>query len=277
MAIIVISSEAGAPGEQIAALVAERLGHQLVDHSQVRQLAQDCDSEFDKACTFYQANYGEPEPIGWLERLFYSNPAYVSLFKSLHYELASRGNVVILGRGPQIVLREVPGILKVRIVAPTRWRAEQVAAQRGVSLEEATAYVDKMDLSRRALMESVYGVPIYIWLYDLAINMQTFSTETATGFICQAATAMRSAPDETAIKEKLFCLALAARVESAVKKQIQVAPYRGFAVTATADGSVSLTGAVHDKFSRSQAEKIAAAVKGVTGVANLLKTTDIGY
>lgn len=277
MAIIVVSSEAGVPGDEVAALVAEKLGHQLVDHSQVRQLAQDCDSEFDKACAFYQSNYGEREQVGWLERLFYSNPAYVSLFKSLHFELASRGNVVILGRGPQIVLKDVPGILKVRIVAPTRWRAEQVAAQRGISLEEAAAYVDKMDLSRRALMESVYGVPIYIWLYDLAVNMQTFSLDTAAGFICQAVAGMKTAPADSVVKESLSCLALAARVESAIFKEIQVTPYRGIQVVATPEGQVTLDGAVHEKFSKDQAEKIARSVKGVGAVVNRLKTTGIGY
>jgi len=277
MAIIVISSEAGAPGEEVAALVAEKLGYQLVDHSHVRQLAQDCDSEFDKACAFYQSNYGEREQVGWLERLFYSNPAYVSLFKSLHFELASRGNVVILGRGPQIVLKDVAGILKVRIVAPTRWRAEQVAAQRGISPEEATAYVDKMDLSRRALMESVYGVPIYIWLYDLAVNMQTFSLNTAAAFICQAVAGMKTAPEEAVVKEKLTCLSLAALVESAIFKEIQVTPYRGIQVVATAEGQVTLDGAVHEKFSKDRAEKIARSVKGVAAVVNHLKTTGIGY
>jgi len=92
MAIIVISSEVATPGDEIAALVAKKLDHQLVDHSHVRQLAQNCDSGFDKACAFYQTNYGEQEQVGWWERLFYSNPAYVSLFKSLHYELASQAS-----------------------------------------------------------------------------------------------------------------------------------------------------------------------------------------
>lgn len=277
MAIIIISSEAGAPGDEIAALVAKKLDHQLVDHSHMRELAQDCDSEFGKACAFYQTNYGEHEDVGWLERVFYSKPAYVSLFKALHYELASRGNVVIIGRGPQIVLRDIPGILKVRIVAPTHWRAEKVAAQRNISLDEATAYVNKMDLKRRALMESVYGMPIYIWLYDLSINMQTFTVETAVDFTCRAVAGMNAAPDEAAVKEKLTCLALAARVESFIKQEIQMAPYSRFEVTATADGHISLEGAVHDEYSKTQAEKIARSLKGVSGVVNRLKTTGIGY
>lgn len=152
-----------------------------------------------------------------------------------------------------------------------------MAAQRSISLDDATAYVDKMDLRRRALMESVYGVPIYIWLYDLSINMQTFSVETAAGFTCRAVSEMNAVPDEAALKERLTCLALAARVESAIKQEIQVAPYRGLEVTATADGQVSLEGAVHEQYSKTQAEKIARTVKGVSGVVNRLKTTGIGY
>ncbi|MFZ3046742.1 MAG: BON domain-containing protein, partial [Desulfatirhabdiaceae bacterium] len=178
---------------------------------------------------------------------------------------------------PQIVLQNVPGILKVRIVAPTRWRAEKIAALRKISLEEATAVVDKLDLSRRALMESVYGMPLYIWIYDLSINIQTFTLETAAGFVCNAVTEMNDVPEEAALKERLICLALAAHVESAIKKEIQISPYREFEVTATAEGQINLEGAVHDKHSKTQAEKIAGTVKGVSFVVNRLKTTDIGF
>ncbi|GEM_PF-2358794 len=126
-------------------------------------------------------------------------------------------------------------------------------------------------------MESVYGAPIYIWLYDLSINMQTFADDTAADFICQAVARMTGRPDEAVLRERLICMALAARVDSAIKKEIQISPYRGFEVTATPDAQINLDGAVHDKYSKTLAEKIAMTVKGVSSVVNRLETTDIGF
>lgn len=277
MSIIIISGEVGSLEDKVASMVAEKLGYPLVNRRDVHQLAQDCDSEFGKACDFYETAYGETEQFGLWERTFFSAPAYVSLFESLHFELASRGNVVILGRGPQIVLRHIPGVLKVRIVAPTEWRAEIIAKDKNMPYEEALDFVNKFDQRRRALMESVYGVDLYIWLYDMSINIRSFSPVTAANFICQGMERIEKPLDNGKVQEQLKNLALAKKAESAIKKRISTSPYRKVEVTATSDGVVKLLGIVQDKRSKEQAEKAALEVEGVSRVENNLKTTELTF
>lgn len=277
MAIIIISGEVGSLEDRVASLVAERLQYPVVSRKDVHQLAQDCDSEFGKACSFYETAYGEREQFGLWERTFFSAPAYVSLFESLHYELASRGDLVILGRGPQIVLREIPGIFKVRIVAPTEWRAKIIAEDRKIAFEEAVDFVNRFDQRRRALMESVYGVDLYIWLYDMSLNIKSFSLETAADIIVTGMEKMEKPLNNGEIQERLKNLSLAKRVESSIKKKIPTSPYRNVDVTAAAGGSITLSGVVRDRRSREQAEKIAMEVQGVAKVENKLKTSELTF
>ena len=277
MSIIIISGEVGSLEDKVASLVAERLGYPLVNRRDVHQLAKDCDSEFGKACSFYETAYGETEQFGLWERTFFSAPAYVSLFESLHFELASRGNVVILGRGPQIVLRDIPGVLKVRIVASTEWRAERIAKDKNVPYDRALDFVNKFDQRRRALMESVYGVDLYIWLYDMSVNIRSFSPVTAADLICQGMGRMEQPLDNGEVQEQLKNLALAKKAESNIKKKISTSPYRKVEVTATPDGVIKLSGIVQDKRSKERAEKAALEVEGVSKVENNLKTTELTF
>jgi len=110
MAIITISRQVGSFGDEIAALVARKLDHQIIDNDRVYILAREHDEDFKNACTLYSTQLFR----GFLERHFANNPAYKSLFESINCELASIGNVVILGRGAQIALRDIAEVLDIR-------------------------------------------------------------------------------------------------------------------------------------------------------------------
>jgi cytidylate kinase len=63
---------------------------------------------------------------------FYS-ARYLHLAKQMIRTLAARGHVVIMGRGAQVVLKEAPRVLHVRIVAPLPTRIRRVAQEEGLS------------------------------------------------------------------------------------------------------------------------------------------------
>ena len=107
MAIITISRKAGSYGEEIAAEVAKKLNYRMVTPSDVHKLAEDCDADFKRACSVFEKEVS----TGFLERFFFRDPSYLSLFESLNYELAASGNVILVGRGSQFVLADHPGDL----------------------------------------------------------------------------------------------------------------------------------------------------------------------
>src|SRR4030042_2831449 len=125
MHIITISRLVGAYGDVIATIVARRMGLDLIGREELHEMAQSCDPEYRDTCAVYEKEHGP----GFFERLFFDRPSYYSLFEALTYDLAARGGVVLVGRGSQIVLRDVPGVFTARIVAPISIRISRIMAR----------------------------------------------------------------------------------------------------------------------------------------------------
>jgi cytidylate kinase len=274
MSIVAISMQIGSYGDEIAALVAKKCNFQFVDQGQVHQLAQDCDSEFSKACTLYET---EAKP-SFFETFFFNNAAYTALFESLNYELASRGNVVIIGRGAQIVLRDTPGVFKARIVAPKELRIKRVMEMKKVSMEEAASYVEKYDHERQALIRSIFDKDLRdVRLYDVILNTTSYKPEGAAEVLCFAIDKHEKRQEPETLKEELKNKAFAKRVESFVKKKVWTSSYRNIEATTTGAGEVTLSGFVPDKKTKEHAGEIAATVSGVRKVVNQLRTTELSF
>jgi cytidylate kinase len=134
MPIITVSRQEGSYGDVIAAILARNMGLELITREKVHEVAQSCDPEYSEACVDYESEHGP----GFFERIFFDKTSYTSLFQALTYEQASKGNVIILGRGAQMVLQKIPSVFKLRVVAPTRLRVERVKARYGFSSASTT-------------------------------------------------------------------------------------------------------------------------------------------
>jgi cytidylate kinase len=113
--------------------------------------------------------------------------AYHQAVRQVMEELAAKGNVVIVGRAGQVILRDRPDVLHVKIIAPQALRAERIAREQGIPMEAAWAQVEASDRTRRNYLRRYYHAR---WddpeLYDLVINTGRISPEAAAGLICQA-------------------------------------------------------------------------------------------
>ncbi|MEJ2718860.1 MAG: cytidylate kinase-like family protein [Deltaproteobacteria bacterium] len=183
MAIVTISRQEGSYGEVIGAILAKKMGLELITREKVHSLALSCDPEYSEACADYESEHGP----GFFERIFFDKTSYTSLFESLTYEQASRGNVVIIGRGAQMVLQHVPGVFKLRVVAPRLVRVKRVMARYGLSLGRAEDFVRKHDHERRHLETSVFGMDPGDWsLYDIIINTAHFESGSAAEVVARS-------------------------------------------------------------------------------------------
>ena len=95
MGVVIVSRQVGSYGDEIAALTAQKLNYQIVGREKAHELAESCDPDFKDACQLYERE----TPKSFWERFFLNNIAYASLFESLNYDIAAKGDVVILGRG----------------------------------------------------------------------------------------------------------------------------------------------------------------------------------
>lgn len=274
MAIITVSRKVGSWGETISKLAAEKLGYRVVTPEDFHRLAEACDSDFKRACSVFETEM----PGGMIERFFLRKPAYASLFESLNFQLASEGDVVIWGRGAQIVLADQPGVFHVRVVAPFELRVRRIMERDSLDYEVAVEAVRKFDRQRRTMIESIYHKDRGDWeLYDLVINTAHIGNETAANMIFEAVTRLAIPEDQEEQRKRFRDLSLAKRVESAIKLRLHTGPYRNIEADAKGPGLIILKGFVTDKRSLDLALDIAARYPGVTEVENRLKETTLSF
>lgn len=183
MTCITISRQLGSQGCAVAREVADRLGYRLVWRDLINQAARQAGVPEVALDTIDELGLLGLRPTRE------AHLAYYQAVRQIMEELASEGNVVIVGRAGQAILRDRPDALHVKIIAPEGLRAERLAARKNVSLEAAVAQVKASDRARRNYLRRYYQVR---WddpqLYDLVLNTARLSVPQAADLICQAAT-----------------------------------------------------------------------------------------
>src|ERR671923_1583066 len=79
-----------------------------------------------------------------------SDSLYLKTMSEIIRELAARGDVVVLGRGSQMILADMPRALHVLCVAPRPLRAQRLAERDDIGMEEAMRRTHESDRARCA-------------------------------------------------------------------------------------------------------------------------------
>lgn len=182
MCVITISRGSYSMGKAVAEQVAERLGYALIS----RDLLLDASEHYHiPEFKLIRAIHDAP---GILERFRHSKQAYMAYIRAALTERVSGGNVVYHGLAGHVLLKDVPGVLKVRITADLETRVASEMQREGLYAREARALLLEDDEQRRGWTKSLYGVdPWDSNLYDLVIRIDRLSMDQAVDFICQAA------------------------------------------------------------------------------------------
>lgn len=135
--------------------------------------------------------------VSWItdtmEELFGLHPSAEVLVRQtaetiLH--LAQIGNVIIIGRGANIITAGLPHALHVRLVGSVEKRVERLCHEVEQTREVAFAFLKKEDEGRRRYLKSYYHADIENpLLYHLTMNTDSFTPEGAAQLIANALTA----------------------------------------------------------------------------------------
>jgi len=124
-----------------------------------------------------------------------SDSLYLKTMTLIIGELAAGGNIVLLGRGSQMILAETPSALHVLCVAPQKVRALRLAEREGIGLEEATRRTAESDRARAAFYRKFWKVDFQSpTLYDLTIDTSRLSYDVAADLVGAAARAKEAGP-----------------------------------------------------------------------------------
>jgi cytidylate kinase len=197
--VVTLSATYGAGGSQVGPMLAERLGVAFLDRAIPTAVAERLSVPLEEALA-HDESLGDA--IGRLSSSFALLPelagamVQADLLAEEDYrreterairEAAAEG-AVVLGRAGQLVLRDEPGALHVRLDAPPERRLRQAMVLEGVDEETAKRHLREADRAREAYVQHFYGAdPRDCRLYHLTLDSTQLPLETCVELIAHAA------------------------------------------------------------------------------------------
>jgi len=263
MAIITVSRKVGSLGTEIAQAVASRLQYDYLDKEKIEKALMDRGLPLPEV-----EKFDEKKPPFWVSWQIQSR-RFLHVIQAVIYNFARRGDIVIVGRGGQILLRDLPGILHLRIVAPFSTRVRIIAEQEKIDEKQALRVIRRNDRDSAGFIRFFFDED---WedptLYDLIINMQKISTDMAVDMITSFARSPEIKIGEKIAEEKLIDLGLAQKIETVLLDLVGM--NLRLIHTQVNHGVVVLKGSVLSGVELENCQRAVAAVEGVVNVDNQL-------
>ncbi|MDR2741217.1 MAG: cytidylate kinase-like family protein [Treponema sp.] len=142
MAIITISRELAAMGDETAQELAKLLGYRFIDKHSLEERIKSygvVGRKFEK--------YDERKPSFWAS-LSQDRDDYLHYLKTAMLTEAAEGGCIFIGRGASAVFRDIPGVLAVFLVAPGGIRCERVKSYFHCDDKRARQIIDQSDRDR---------------------------------------------------------------------------------------------------------------------------------
>ncbi len=229
MPVVTISSQFGAGAPDVGRRMADRLRLQYVDQAVLVTAARELgvsvksleehdertDSFRERMVHFLQralersAAGGNVDPLmgagnlelmlsqGYEDMMESSTPAmlddrtYRQTISDVITSIADGGNVVVIGRGGQMILRDTPDAVHIQLVAEEEVRVERVMQWLSLSQDEARKRMRSFNRSRAAFHKKFWKVDV--WdprLYHLVINTTNISYDASADCAIRVAEAL---------------------------------------------------------------------------------------
>lgn len=197
---------------------------------------------------------------------------YVVAVQAALAEQAAGGRLVYHGLAGGLLLRDAPGTLCLRLVAPMERRVRAVMADSEMDREMARDYIREVDESRKRWVKVMYGEDVTDpGLYDLVVNLDRITVEGG----CRLVRAAASQPifeltDET--RAGLDDFLRACRVRLALARDPELASLKLDA--RSRGGVVVVSGEAPVRRSGATGRAIAEAAESVPGVGEVRLEVD---
>jgi len=118
---------------------------------------------------------------------------YFDAIRSVIRDLAAQGNVVIVGRGANVILRDIPSVLRVGVVARLEDRVRVIMDRERLTEEKAQSTIEARDLARTHFFSQFFGLdaPDAPELYHLVINTSDVDSDYAADLVIEADNALQ--------------------------------------------------------------------------------------
>lgn len=152
MAIIAISRQVAALGDEIAAAVAKKLGYTFITRKQIEDRIVELGFPKEKL-----QKYDEIKP-GFFASLAKGRDEYLNYLQYAILEAASKGNCILIGRGSFVILEDVPNLISLRFVAKESVRAKRLEKEFNWTEKQAIARINESAANRKGFHKSFFNV-----------------------------------------------------------------------------------------------------------------------
>ena len=233
MAVVTINGPIGAAGHEVGVLAARLLNADYVDRLILAEAAKRIGSTVavldvkehqkvqrrDRLAYFFQSMLersamsgagGEPffspgmeylpseeytdlaqEPLTAAQRL--NDQHFIEVTSAVIEDLAKSGDVVITGRGSNVILKDVPEVLHVCLIAPMELRTRIIVEREHLGWKDAEKYVTDMEKARVIFFRKFFKVhPDDPKLFHMVLNMGTIGVAAAADVVANAAEKLAS-------------------------------------------------------------------------------------
>jgi cytidylate kinase len=260
MSIITISRGSYSKGKEVAEKVSAKLGYECIS----REVLIEASKEFNvPEIKLVRAIHDAPSI---LDRIGYKKDRYIAFIWSTLLRHFRKGDVVYYGLAGHFLVKDIPHVLKVRVIADLDQRVKSEVAREGISRTEALHIIEHDDEERRKWSHYLYGINTSDpSLYDLVIHIRCMTTDDAAAVICNtvALDTFKTTPESQQAMEDV---AVASMVKAAL---MDLAPD----VDVVADGgSVQ----IHTAALLFEAEGIAAEIEAIAKSIDGVKEAKVG-
>ncbi|MBW2062600.1 MAG: cytidylate kinase family protein [Deltaproteobacteria bacterium] len=179
MAVITISRGSYSRGKEVAEKAAQKLGYECI----VREILLEASEEFH--IPEIKLLHAIEDAPSIFNRFTYGKEKYIAYIQAALLKHLQKDNVVYHGFAGHFFVKDIPHVLKVRIIADIEDRVEIVMERDEVSRKEALHFLKKIDAQRRKWSRDLYGIdtwdPI---LYDLVLHIHNIRVDEAVDIIC---------------------------------------------------------------------------------------------
>ena len=169
MSVITISRELGSEGDKIADVLCESLGYCRVGKDMLMQIAEEAGVNVEaiqamevgfvkrarlvsgEMTSLYRKQASAFEKRGVLD-----DQTYAKVVRETMQDYARQGDALIVGRGGQMILRDFPGVLHVRLFAAEEIRAQRLAERDNISERAALRQIQQSDEQKRQYIRHMF-------------------------------------------------------------------------------------------------------------------------
>lgn len=192
MAVITISRQFGAGGWLLGDRLAKRLGYRCINEGMIQEVAKKGKISSGRVRVFEKS--GTNKLMKFLDKLVFTDcvdrfvserhghldeKGYVEIVRGIFQELHEKGNVIIIGRGGQYILKDYPNTYHVLFVGDMKSRIQLVMDTYKLTENKAKVMIKQREDQRSQVLRLFSGHEFHDnpMNYDLVINTTQVSLQ----------------------------------------------------------------------------------------------------